>query len=486
MRTAKIVATAAYLVALGACQGCHGPKTGQGSAVGPPTVVPPTAGPSDGHDLGPVAKTLPNPDRKLYYIRPKGGTPSQCTGLVDADYPGSGSGEACALKHPFYLLRPGSTKPLLKGGDTVVIGRGSYPMGVGAPGASASVCATTNAWDCYMPPVPSGTAAAPTRILGQGYNGGCKQPPQLYGVQRTRQIFDLTGSSHVRVECLELTDHDQCVVHHKGSIACKRDKYPYGDWADSGILAADSADVTLRNLNIHGFAHTGIAAGRLADWTLERVRIAGNGWVGWDGDTSEPAGSSNKGRIIFREVTIEYNGCGETYPGGKPVGCWGQTAGGYGDGMGTAATGGDWLFEDCRFLHNTSDGLDLLYHSLGGTITIRRTLAEGNAGNPIKVCGNATIENSVLVGNCDYFKGKPFTHHVDHCRARGNTLELTMVTGSKATLVNSTLYGVGDVLVNMGARTGHPCNGTESVVALNNIFLGGQDFHQPFDRSALY
>jgi hypothetical protein len=182
---------------------------------------------------------------------------------------------------------------------------------------------------------------------------------------------------------------------------------------------------------------------------------------------------------------VELNGCGETYPGGKPVGCWGQNAGGYGDGLGTAATGGDWIFEDCRFLHNTSDGLDLLYHTLGGTITIRRTRAEGNSGNPIKVCGNAVIENSVLVGNCDYFKGKSFTYNVDHCRALGNTLELTQMPGSKATLVNSTLYGIGDVLVNMGARSGHSCNGSESVVALNNIFLGGKDYHQPFENTAL-
>jgi hypothetical protein len=181
---------------------------------------------------------------------------------------------------------------------------------------------------------------------------------------------------------------------------------------------------------------------------------------------------------------VELNGCGETYPGGKPVGCWGQNAGGYGDGLGTAATGGDWIFEDCRFLRNTSDGLDLLYHSLGGTITIRRTRAEGNAGNPIKVCGNTTIENSVMVSNCDYFEGKSITYNVDHCRALGNALELAMPTGSKVTLVNSTLYGIGDVLVSMGPRAG-ACDGSESVVALNNIFVGGQDYHQPSERAAL-
>ena len=40
----------------------------------------------------------------------------------------------------------------------------------------------------------------------------------------------------------------------------------------------------LADLDIHGLAAAGVHAGRLTDWTVERARIAGNGWVGWDGD----------------------------------------------------------------------------------------------------------------------------------------------------------------------------------------------------------
>ncbi|GAB4165446.1 MAG: hypothetical protein Fur0021_40940 [Candidatus Promineifilaceae bacterium] len=36
---------------------------------------------------------------------------------------------------------------------------------------------------------------------------------------------------------------------------------------------------------------------------------------------------------------------------------------------------------DHPFRHNTSDGLDLLYRTRGGTITLNRVRAEGNAGN---------------------------------------------------------------------------------------------------------
>ena len=45
-----------------------------------------------------------------YYVRTDGGDASQCTGRADAAYPGSGTGQACAWKHPFYALaRPATS-----------------------------------------------------------------------------------------------------------------------------------------------------------------------------------------------------------------------------------------------------------------------------------------------------------------------------------------------------------------------------------------
>lgn len=415
------------------------------------------------------------PAGKIYYVRPKGGTPQECTGLVNADYPGSGTAQSCALKHLFYLLPPGG-KPVLKGGEAVVIAAGSYRMGHGAPGADN--CSSDYPWDCHMLPIPSGPSSQqPTRILGEGWNTDCKQPPQLFGVERTDVIVDLRASNNVEISCLEITDHSPCVESHaKSELACNRTTFPYGDWAANGILAADSSNVILKQLNIHGLASVGIRAGRLKDWLLEDVRIAINGWAGWDGDLVEPKGSSNSGTLTFRRVTIEWNGCGETVPGGKPIGCWAQTAGGYGDGLGTADTGGNWIFEDCRVLHNTSDGIDLLYHVNGGNITISGLRSEGNAGNQLKLTGNASVTNSVLVGNCGWFDGKSFTYNVDNCRALGNTLELAMIPGTQITLVNNTLFGQGDVLVDANPREGFSCNGSEMITALNNIFVGGGEF----------
>ena len=217
-----------------------------------------------------------------YYVRPDGGTSDQCTGTTDAAYPGTGTNQPCAWAHPFWALDSnGEWK--IQGGDTIIIAPGSYKMGYGAP--NTGWCDADAAFDCHLPPLPSGPDSAhPTRILGTGWDSGCSNPPELWGTQRSLHIIDLTGTSNVVIACLELTDHSGCVEFHSNpSVACERDTYPYGDWAGAGIYASDSSNVTLKNLNIHGFADRGVYAGRLADWTVEEVRIAANGWAGWDG-----------------------------------------------------------------------------------------------------------------------------------------------------------------------------------------------------------
>jgi hypothetical protein len=224
----------------------------------------------------------------------------------------------------------------------------------------------------------------------------------------------------------------------------------------------------------------------LRDWTVEGVRIAGNGTVGWDGDLWDDNGDSNTGTLLFRRWIVEWNGCGETYPEGTPIGCWGQEAGGYGDGVGTGSTGGDWVIEDSAFLHNTSDGLDLLYHTLGGSITLNRVRAEGNAGNQIKIAGQTSITNSVLVGNCAFFENQPFTYWVDHCRTLGATLLVAYNGGEQVALVNSSIYGQGDGLVGGVPREGFQCDGTETFRARNNIFVGDADYFDPSDTTFLF
>ena len=422
---------------------------------------------------------------RTFYIRPDGGDSEECTGQSDAAYPGSGSGQACAWDHPFRALPP-LGQPRIRGGDTLVVATGAYKMGFGAAGAEA--CEEGASYDCLMAPVPSGPDAEhPTRILGAGWDSGCAEPPELWGSGRPWFILNVTDTSNVVLSCFEITDHSSCVEDHTGGLACERDTPPYGDWASFGLYAEDSSDVTLRDLNIHGLAAGGVHAGRLSDWTVEGVRIAGNGSVGWDGDLWDDEGDSDSGSLVFRRWLVEWNGCGETWPEGEPIGCWGQEAGGYGDGVGKGATGGDWLIEDSAFLHNTSDGLDLLYHSLGGRIVLNRVRAEGNAGNQVKVTGQAEITNSVLVGNCAFFENQPFTYWVDHCRALGNSLAVFFTGGEQVSILNTTITGQGDGLIVSGPRDeASTCTGDERVVARNSIFLGGADYSDPADVTFLF
>ncbi len=414
-----------------------------------------------------------------YYIRTDGGTSDQCTGLSDGPYPGSGINKPCAWAHPFWAL-DGTGNWIIKGGDTLIIHPGSYRMGFGAP--NTEWCEADWAYGCHLPPLPSGPDPQyPTRMIGSGLDQGCSCRPELWGAERAWQIINLDGTSNAVIGCLELTDHSGCVEHHPNpEITCERDTSPFGDWASTGIDAADSVRVTLQHLNIHGLANTGIHAARISDWTVEDVRIAGNGWAGWDGDIY--GSDSNSGTLTFRNWLVEWNGCAESYPAQEPNNCWSQTAGGYGDGVGTGETGGHWVIEDSTFRYNTSDGLDLLYARLDSRIEISRTKSYGNAGNQIKVNGPTSIVNSLMVGNCGYFDGKPFTYNVDNCRAAGASLAFSLRYGNTVSLVNSTVAGQGDCLGTIECDDS-TCDGSEKVIIQNNIFVGYEEFMSPEDTT---
>ncbi len=412
-----------------------------------------------------------------YYVRPEGGTCVECNGLKDLPYPGSGEKQNCAWSHPFYAL-DASGQWKIQGGDTLIIHSGSYRMGFGAP--NTDWCDADCAFDCCLPPLPSGPDPEhPTQIFGVCGDQGCDNPPELWGAERPWQILNLNGTSNAIIRCLEITDHSGCVEFHQdSSVSCERDTPPFGDWAPVGIYAADSTNIILTDINIHGLACAGVHAGRLSGWTLENVRIAGNGWVGWDGDIGD---SANTGDLTFKNLIVEWNGCAERYPEKTPCACWGQSAGGYGDGVGLAETGGNWLIEDSIFRYNTSDGLDMLYvRQSPSNITIKRTQAYGNAGDQIKVNGPTQIENTLIASNCGFFDGKAFTYHVDNCRAGGSALALNARRGAKMSVVNSTIVGEGDCLCLVECDSGD-CDGTETLIVYNNIFMGNPEFLDPSD-----
>jgi hypothetical protein len=421
-----------------------------------------------------------------YYIRPDGGSTLQCTGLVDSPYPGSGNDQPCAWNHPFQALPPDGF-PRIAGGDTLILAEGSYSMGYGVPGAEA--CDYEASYGCHMSPVPSGPDVDhPTRILGAGWDISCPNPPELWGTGRPWFVINLTDASNVEVACLEVTDHSSCIEDHVfptgGSIyTCQRDSPPYGDWAAVGLYAEDSSHVRLQNLNIHGLANTGILAGRLQDWQVDMVSLVGNGSAGWNGDID--GDDANTGTMRFYDWHVDWNGCGETYPDKQHIGCWGQEAGGYGDGVGTGTTGGNWIIEDSTFLNNSSDGLDLLYTRIpGSVIEIRRTIAAGNDGNQIKITsGQAIIENSIIVSQCGYFHDMPYWNKDDNCRAGGDGLAIAIQPSGQITVVNSTITGEGGCLVIAECALDQTCNGNEQILMRNSIFQGQKIFFNPEENT---
>ncbi len=414
-----------------------------------------------------------------YYVRSDGGDARQCDGQTDA--PHQGGSRACAWKHPFIALPPHG-KPRIDGGDTLVIARGSYRMGLGAPGSEN--CDDEDGYTCVMAPPPSGPSPdRPTRLLGQGIGGACKTPPELWATQGAQAVLRLDDVDNVEVACLDLTDHSACILDHnrdgnaRGETSRCPETPPYGDWGENGIHAADARTIVLRDVNVHGFAGNGVRAGRLRDWTLTRLTLRANGWAGWDGNLDEGEGtsSSNSGYLRFSGGEIAWNGCGERYPGKQVFGCWAQQQGGYGDGLGTAESGGQWTFEDVHVHHNTSDGLDLLYMDGSGSVTVRRVRSEGNAGNQIKVSGPVLIENSIAVGNCAFFESFPTSNlgDDDHCRAKGNALSIRPTHGSVPTIRYNTVAGQGDCL--MITTQG---DASARVLVQNNAFIGGPEWRQ--------
>lgn len=445
-----------------------------------------------------------NPGYDVFFVRPGGGTSTQCNGLTDADYPGSGTNQNCAFNHPNWAL-PMAQQPvpaLFQGGDTMIIYPGNYEFGVNAPNhPQTSTCHWSFPYACTgLGPIPSGTAEAPTKILGAEWNSGCNNPPQLWGSERVGYILSLENSNNIELRCLDITDHSDC-IENQGSAGCNKSSYPYGNWASVGVVARDSNNVLMEKVKIHGMAYKGIHAGRISNYELRDSVIRGNGFVGWDGDLGSGINSSNSGYIKFIRTTVEYNGCAENYPPSATSGhvgiskCWSQGQGGYGDGIGTHVTDGDWYFEDANISHNVSDGIDLLYAGTQGSLTIVRGTYEGNAGNQIKSGFDTDIEDAKIIGNCAYFTAFGNTGLVwnggtsgipwdGNCRALGNTIAFDIKKfGQKMEITSSTITGQGDVLLQ---SSGTVCNGSESIVSKNNIWVGGKEYFHYGDTGFYY
>jgi len=407
---------------------------------------------------------------ETWYVRPDGGTrysannhKGQCDGKADAAYLGKGTNQHCAFKDYRSLWddQAGSwNKWVIAGGDTVIIRGGPWRVGWDQGKSSNDVwCYGGNGnGGCYNPTIPAGTPGQHTRILGENYancsSGGVtdrSKLTQIFGGYGVYVALNLSGAQYVDVECLEITSHAKCIAHGDPVLprACSRD-IPLDDFDSTGIgTDVHTHDVLLQDLWVHGHTDRGVKGPIGGVVTAERVDIAYNGMAGWDFDDGNSTPSVN-GVWNFKDSTIEWSGCNQIYPGTGADTCYGQSNGGYGDGVGTPP--GMCLtanVDHSTFRYNTQDGLDLGHIDKGScSLKITNSAAYGNSGGAFKWGPNenpAVVENNTVIANCMRMSAPiagaaaAYNAHLgDFCRA-GDALSFNFRQGGSATLVNNTI-----------------------------------------------
>ncbi len=474
---------------------------------------------------------------RTWYVRSDGGTryssnvPSgQCDGTADVAYPGAGKNRHCAFNDFRYMWDDKSGKVgagawIIAGGDTVII-RGctagpkqsnpSNPhcrMGWDAPTGTGDNlwCYGVGSYTCFNPPIPSGTAAQHTRILGQNYAncnvGGATNPKQyasnltqIFGGFSLKYTLNLSAARYVDVECLEITSHNgQCT---KGGYpayprGCSGNQ-PLDDFDDEGIRTDNkTANITLQDVYIHGENDAGLFGPIGGPITMTRVFSGFNGKVGWQFDDGNNTPDAPGSSIIASYVTMIGNGCYEEYPVKHDFPaqvCYDDGSNGFGDAWSGQDTDLDtFVCDHCVIAYNTKDGF-IGPHTNIHTLTVTNSQSYGNMGAQWKwnnaPGGTVTFENNLTIGNCARFKdpipgaphsyaaasGVPGAYLSDYCRAGGNTVAINSQPNSHLLFANNTFVNYLESFFLLGcgpsSNNRNGSCGTTSFVFTNNIFLG--------------
>ncbi len=441
-----------------------------------------------------------------WYVRADGGSrysatalKGQCDGLADAAYPGKGIDRHCAFNDYRFLWDDrsyGHTGWVISGGDIVILDNTKqWRVGFDGNGPSDAWCyGGDGAYVCGNPPIPAGTPARHTRILGRNYehcntdNGPDKSKmTQIFGGHGVFAALNLRAAQYVDVQCMEITRHSQCIVH--GSPAypspCKTG-FPLDDYDSNGVVTdVGTRDVLLQDLWIHGHTDRGILGPIGGLVTANRVVIGYNGDSGWDFDDGRGTASVNA-TLVFNYSTIEWSGCNQEYPivhAYPAISCYSQSTGGYGDGIGSPANMGmDVYIDHSIFRYNTQDGEDFGHIDQGShTLRITNSLSYANSGAQLKWGPNFTsvvVENNLILGNCLRMSapiagapGSYNAHLEDFCRA-GSTLSFNFRQGGTALLANNTIVSYAPITADINCWASI-CS--QSTLTFENNILRGYD-----------
>jgi hypothetical protein len=389
------------------------------------------------------------PTPQNWFVRPDGGTRysvnvtlGQCDGKADVSYAstgGTGVNQHCAFNDVRYMwsdntVASGAGSWVMAGGDALVI-RGCKPLPSQA-NPSGTACRlgydmglngdVPNGWcygvgpySCYNPPIPAGTSAQPTRILGACAYGTYTCTPgnlgpgnltQLFGGFGLVNSFNLQNTHDVIVAGIELTTHNG-VCSWLGVPAYKKgcnNNPPLDDYAQNGFFTDNaSANITLQDVYIHGFNASGIYGPIGGAITMIRVASNFNAFAGWNFDdqvhTPDAPGSS----ITARYVTMIGNGCYEEYPvvhGFPARSCYNSDTGGFGDAWSGQDTMLDsFLCDHCVMADNTKDAF-IGPHTQIKHLVITNSFSGGNGGQQWKwgsaLNSDTLFQNNLTVADC--------------------------------------------------------------------------------------
>jgi hypothetical protein len=376
---------------------------------------------------------------------------------------------------------------MITGGDTVIVRQNpkGYIMGADYPGtwASPSSC-YGDAGNCFMPSIPSGSAARHTRILGENYASCSSDSAKtlLHGSQNQYAIFNLKDSQFVDVACFEITDTAGCGGGGNWNNACTLGS----NGAGIGIIeSALTATVNYTDLFIHGLASEGIHGPTGAGVVADRLHIRGIPGAGIDMDDGS-WGANNisvAGGFTMKNSITEFVGCVEEYPvvhNYPYIECRDQNLGGYADGFGTASATGDWVFDHDIWRYNFQDGLDLL-HSGMNSLIITNSQSYGNDGQQFKIGSgrNVIFRNNFTLHNCQRIgqaigdePASAILPGVGLCRAAGDGIAIAFDGQGNDIFQNNTYVGYGSTSYDMMCSGGwDSCPDTNSVFE-NNINMG--------------
>ena len=441
---------------------------------------------------------------ETWYVRRDGGTryssratKGQCDGKADAPYGGKGVNQHCAFGDFRYLWDDqsyGNDAWVIAGGDTVIVRDGPWRIGFDAAtgkGAGYTWCVGGQGpYACSNPTIPAGTPEHHTRILGENYascsNGNItdrSKLTQIFGGFGVWSAFNLSDARYVDVQCLEITSHAKCVNHGDPALpkSCHTGT-PLDDYDSVGISTnAHTHDVFLQDLWIHGHTDRGVKGPIGGLVSCVRCDIAYNGMAGWDFDDGNGTPSVNAQWDLSYSI-IEWNGCNQIYPGTGADTCYGQSNGGYGDGVGTpqgVCISGK--IDHSIFRYNTQDGLDLGHLDTGKcSLSITNSSAYGNNGGQFKWGANANpvvFTNNTVVANCLRLSA-PFpgaapaynAHLGDFCRA-GDAIAFNFHQGGTILFANNSIVTYTPMTFDIGCWDQGGCSNA-TLTFKNNIVLG--------------